>query len=163
MLFQCMKGQIVDMSLDNQGCRLVQRTLELVDAQRQASLMQEMRGHIGLALESPHANHVIQRAIEVMFPSELRFVLTELQQWGTPAALSRHRYGCRVLERILEHFPMDWLEEFIQAILAETMELSRHMYGNFVMQHLLEHGEHRHRSSIVQVLRHDLPGVALDQ
>lgn len=163
MLFQFMQGNVAEMALDTRGCRVVQRALELVEVAKQDVLMNEMRGHVGQALESPHANHVMQRAIELMRPSAMRFVLTELRQWGPPAALARHRYGCRVLERIMEHFPLSWLDDFIQDMLADTKELSRHMYGNFVMQHLLEHGEPPHRTRIISLLCNDLPGVALDQ
>ena len=61
--------------------------------QMKAMLASELRGHVREVLESPHANHVLQRSIEVMCPSTLAFVLTELLEWGRPVTVARHRYG----------------------------------------------------------------------
>lgn len=163
MLAQSLRGRVLELALDARGCRLVQRALELADDYQQVHLMEELKGHIREALESPHANHVLQRAIELMRPSAVKFVLPELAQWGKPAALARHRYGCRVLERLIEHFPPMHLAGFLTEVLEDALELCRHVYGNFVMQHVLEHGEQAHRRRIIDVLCSDLSGAALDQ
>eukprot|EP00931_Biecheleriopsis_adriatica_P012475 TRINITY_DN11362_c0_g1_i1.p1 TRINITY_DN11362_c0_g1~~TRINITY_DN11362_c0_g1_i1.p1 ORF type:complete len:392 (+),score=92.85 TRINITY_DN11362_c0_g1_i1:84-1259(+) len=162
-LLRSLQGQVLRMALDARGCRVIQRALELADDQSQVALARELHGHVCEALESPHANHVLQRAIELMRPTSVHFVLIELQAWGRPAALARHRYGCRVLERLIEHFPMKSLGVFLDEILAESHELSRHVYGNFVVQHVVEHGDQNHRRQIVEMLLKDLMGAALDQ
>jgi len=77
--------------------------------------------------------------------------------------LARHQYGCRVLERLIEHFPGAWLEDFTDGILQDGMSLCRNNYGNFVMQHLLEHGLPEVRQRIVQVLASDIANVATHQ
>lgn len=162
-LLESLRGFVLPMSLDSRGCRVIQRALELAGAQEQVTLAQELRGHVREALESPHANHVLQRAIELMRPSSVHFVLAELREWGRPSSLAKHRYGCRVLERLIEHFPLASLEAFLAEILEESRELSRHVYGNFVVQHVLEHGEQTHRRHIVDMLMRDLLGAATDQ
>ena len=80
----------------------------------------------------------------------------------TPQELAKHRYGCRILERIIEHFPPRLLATSVDALLADAWDLCRHVYGNFVIQHVLEHGEQAHRRIIIDVLCSDLKTVALD-
>jgi len=162
-LIAALRGRVLALALDSRGCRVVQRVLDLADNEGQAMLASELRGHVREVLESPHANHVLQRSIEVMCPSTLAFVLTELLEWGRPVTVARHRYGCRVLERLIEHFPLDALEVFIDEILDDAPELCRHVYGNFVMQHLMEHGDQAHRRRVIEALREDLVNIALDQ
>lgn len=163
LLTQSLRGCVLELALDARGCRLLQRALDLGDEEQQVLLVNELRGHICEALESPHANHVLQRAIELMRPSAVHFIVPELRKWGTPSALARHRYGCRVLERLIEHFPPDDLAFFIGEVLEETLHVSRHVYGNFVMQHVLEHGDQTHKKRVIELLCSDLAGVALDQ
>eukprot|EP00930_Biecheleria_cincta_P096457 TRINITY_DN88301_c0_g1_i1.p1 TRINITY_DN88301_c0_g1~~TRINITY_DN88301_c0_g1_i1.p1 ORF type:complete len:290 (-),score=43.66 TRINITY_DN88301_c0_g1_i1:569-1417(-) len=162
-LFGSLQGQVLHLALDPRGCRIVQRALELADHPWQVCLVQELQGHVREALESPHANHVLQRAIELMRPISLQFMLKELQSWGRPASLARHRYGCRILERLIEHFPPDWLAPMVNEVLKDSQDLCRHVYGNFVMQHLLEHGERNHRRQIVDMILVDVTTTAASQ
>lgn len=63
--------------------------------------------------------------------------------------LSTHPYGCRVIQRILEHC----LPEQTNAILVElhdhTERLVLDQYGNYVIQHVLEHGRMEEKTKIV--------------
>ena len=162
VLMQALRGQVLRQSMDAHGCRLVQRALSLADDAGRLEIARELRGHICEVLESPHGNHVLQRIIELMRPSAITFVLCELTACMTPQELAKHRYGCRILERIIEHFPPRLLATSVDALLADAWDLCRHVYGNFVIQHLLEHGEQAHRRIIIDVLCSDLKTVALD-
>lgn len=95
---------------------------------------------------------------------QLSFVLLpELLNRG-PSALARHRYGCRVLERIIENFPPHPIHLLIDYLLQEDVtELCRHCYGNFVVQHILEFGTDWQKGFIVDKLREDLQAMAVDQ
>ena len=51
---------------------------------------------------------------------------------------ARHKYGCRVLQRLLEHARHDQLNGLVDALLAKAIPLSRHYFATYVMQHILE-------------------------
>jgi hypothetical protein len=142
------------------GCFLVQALLELSDQAAQKEMVSELRGHVGELVESQHGNHVLQKAVEVMPPPVLFFMLPELKAWGSPRDLATHKYGCRVLERIIEHFPMPQLLHFIEDILDASVAMSKEPFGNFVMQHILEHGNGDHRHRVVLALGADLQDTA---
>merc|ERR1719498_843075 len=98
--------------------------------EKQQELVQELHGHVRKALESPHANYVIQKAIEVMPPALAGFVVNELSGVAVPTA--KDRYGCRAICRLLEHCPHDQTDCLIHEVLREVSTLCRHSYGNYV-------------------------------
>jgi len=81
------------------------------------------------------------------------FVAEELT--GVAAQVARHRYGCRVIVRLLEHSSGTdaCTISLVDELLIEAPELLRHSYGHFVVQAILEHGLPHHRHCIVFALR----------
>jgi len=67
--------------------------------------------------------------------------------------LSTHPYGCRVIQRLLEHCSEDQRESILEEILTHSDELCKNQYGNYVIQHVLIHGSPWHRGRIVSSLR----------
>jgi hypothetical protein len=161
-LFLAMSGCVRDLAFDAHGCRLVQRTIELTEDSQQVELVNELRGHVVSALDSAHGNHVLQRCIELMRPTAVNFILTELHQSEKSSQLACHRYGCRVLERLIEHFPRDKLVVFLDDVVIEAKALCLNPFGNFVIQHVLEHGSDDQKRRIVKVLKDNLQEIATD-
>mmetsp|Transcript_124135 Transcript_124135/g.247313 ORF Transcript_124135/g.247313 Transcript_124135/m.247313 type:complete len:349 (+) Transcript_124135:117-1163(+) len=155
-----MIGRVREFAMDAVGCHLVQQVLLLANASMQKTVVCEMEGHVQQALESPHANHVLQLAINLLAPSAVRFILDELMQCVHPVALARHPFGCRVLQRLIEHFPPEWLEQPLREILQEVSPLCQHAYGNFVVQHMLEHCVPAVRKRIVAAITQDIGNAA---
>ena len=55
--------------------------------------------------------------------------------------LATHPYGCRVVQRVLEHCTIADVKDHIRGeILRTTLPLATDQYGNYVIQHMLEHG-----------------------
>merc|ERR1711865_260821 len=119
-----------------------------------------LRGHVRSAVQSKHANHVVQKIIEVMPVSHASFVVDELK--GVGQEVARHCFGCRVLCRILEHLsPNDSSTlELIEEVLADLDELCNHSFGSFVVRHLLEFGLPEHRHRVVTAIQKDLAGYS---
>ena len=68
-------------------------------------------------------------------------------------ALSTHPYGCRVIQRILEHCTIDQTSPILGELHEHTERLIQDQYGNYVIQHVLEHGSPDDKSSIVNMAR----------
>merc|ERR1712100_32989 len=96
--------------------------------------------------QSPHGNHVVTKIITVMPPTALQSLILELQ--GRVVNVARHQYGCRLLERLLEHCPVNQVACVIEELLSDAEPLCRHPYGNFVMQHIFEHGSQAWKEQI---------------
>jgi len=144
-------GSIWNLSKDRSGCRIVQDALKAATRTVQEALVHELHGHVRDAVDSPHANFVIQLIVEIMPVASSVFIAEELA--GIAAQVSRHRYGCRVIIRLLEHSATEGSTiALVDELLSESQDLVRHSMGRFVLQAVLEHGLPEQRHSIATAL-----------
>jgi len=156
VILRWLQKAALELALSACGCRVVQKAFEVAGGDDRAALVSQLRGHAVKLVESPHGNHVLQKCIETMPNKSVQFVVDELGAFrGGWAALARHRYGCRVEERLIEQFPEEMLGLLMTAVIADTHTLCCHPYGNYVVQHVLEHGSKERRAQIVTVLVQD--------
>ena len=62
--------------------------------------------------------------------------------------LSTHPYGCRVIQRILEHCTPDQISPLLQEMHQNTEQIIQDQYGNYVVQHVLDHGKQEDKAKI---------------
>eukprot|EP00425_Heterocapsa_triquetra_P001961 CAMPEP_0195059674 /NCGR_PEP_ID=MMETSP0448-20130528/7108_1 /TAXON_ID=66468 /ORGANISM="Heterocapsa triquestra, Strain CCMP 448" /LENGTH=522 /DNA_ID=CAMNT_0040089989 /DNA_START=21 /DNA_END=1589 /DNA_ORIENTATION=+ len=150
-----MKGSSWQLACGRMGCRVVQKALEVAVGSAAAEILRELRGHVLEAVESPYANYVIQRVVEVMPMSQHAFVAEELL--GAAALVACHRFGCRILCRLFEHSPRDARATAMlcEEVMAEAGKLSRHSFAHHIVESILEHMPHQ-RARIAAALRQDL-------
>lgn len=145
------------------GCREVQEALSNGDNQIRAGIASEMRGHVWDAVESPNANHVVQKCIVVMSPDASQSIIDELtSRNGAAMCLAKHRYGCRIFERLLEHCRPEQLRTMVGEVLAEAESLCFHPFGNFVLQHLFEYGGDEDRRLLALAVLIHVPKLSAD-
>merc|ERR1711918_91613 len=93
------------------------------------ALSLELRGRIREAIRSPNANHVVQKMVEVLPASSLGFVAEEIL--GAGAEFARHRYGCRVLCRLVQRqgeSSIAHMDELMEELLSDASDLVRHTF-----------------------------------
>lgn len=140
------------LALSANGTRLIQRALEVTGSETQVKLSQCLHGYARRLLENLHGNHVLQKCIMMMRPHEVQFIYHELSFFrGGWAGVACHRFGCRVVERLLEHYSLELSAPIVEAVVAEIEALSMHPFANYVVQHVLEHVP-AHRSEVVHAL-----------
>lgn len=140
---RCLHAHVWILASNSQGTREVQQALEVADCDdTRVALVFGLRTHVWDALICPHANNVLQKFITLMQPVHSQFIIDELLQSGPTAVVraARHRYGFRVLQRLLEHCSPDQKETITQDLLANAVPLCQHAFGNFVLQTFVEHG-----------------------
>jgi len=141
-----LRGSILHHAFDAQGCRAVQLAFQVAETSEAAKLLSELMGHVERATRSPHANYVIQKAIEVMTPAACGFIAQEMR--GVGAAVARHRFGCRILCRLLEHMAdSPACVELMAEVLAEAGQLCRHQFGHYVMESVLDYAAQQIRQA----------------
>jgi len=144
------------------GCRIVQLALDVLDKRGdkrgKEELAMGMKGNVWKATKSRHANYVLQKIIEVLPPTQIRFVAEELLQVASQVA--RHTYGCRILSRLVEHATgetaMDTLLDQLLGTVAEVRNLAKHHNGNYVLRSILEHGLPKYRVFIARAMQGEL-------
>jgi len=155
---EAISGNVWGLSRDVVGCRLVQLAFEKADPRMAKALSFELQGHIREAATSPHGNYVVQKVVTHLAPGVSSFVAEELL--GNGARFARHRFGCRILCRLLEHCSKEeGTRQLVDEVLEpadEALDLCRHSFGHHVVQSILEHGDSRHKELIAEVLHSDL-------
>merc|ERR1711879_360057 len=65
-------------------------------------------------------------------------------------------FGCRVVQRLLEHCSSNHLQRVLDNILACVPRLTQDAYGNYVIQHMLEHGRKEDKRTIISIIRKNI-------
>jgi len=136
-------GGVLARTRDREGCRMVQKALD--DAENdedRVALADCLRGHVWEVARCPHGNHVLQKYVTTMKPSACQFIVDEFVQMGVfgIGKMARHKYACRVLQRLFEHCWPSQLDKIVDCLLADVVALAMQRYGNYVIQHLIEYG-----------------------
>ena len=77
----------------------------------------------------------------------MEFILNEVLE--STRDISCHPYGCRVLQRILEHCEISQRSRALEEISSCHRDLLDDQYGNYVVQHVLQFGRESDRESIL--------------
>eukprot|EP00928_Gymnodinium_smaydae_P012065 TRINITY_DN14396_c0_g1_i2.p1 TRINITY_DN14396_c0_g1~~TRINITY_DN14396_c0_g1_i2.p1 ORF type:complete len:507 (+),score=67.04 TRINITY_DN14396_c0_g1_i2:61-1581(+) len=158
---QAIHGSMLALSLDANGCRLVQEAFEVADQSDAAVLAHEFQGHVWTTIASPHGNYVVQKMVEVLPSSIVRFIVDELRGYAMETAC--HRFGCRVLCRLLEHTGSEASTiALMDEVLLQANALFTHEYGHYVIESMLEHGKPMQLSLVARALCNDAMRYAGD-
>ncbi|KAF5843130.1 armadillo-type protein [Dunaliella salina] len=155
-----LKGQVLSLSLQMYGCRVMQKALEVLEVDTQCSLIAELDGNIMRCVRDQNGNHVVQKIIECVPTERITGLIGNFLTCVVP--LSTHPFGCRVIQRVLEHCQdADRKAVVMMEILKEACHLARDQYGNYVIQHVLEHGQDSERKQIVNSLAPEVVSMSM--
>ncbi|XGW10339.1 hypothetical protein V3C99_012097 [Haemonchus contortus] len=151
-LGRTLRGNVMNLALQMYGCRVIQKAMESIDESLQLEILREMEGHVLKCVKDQNGNHVVQKVIEKVKPERLQFIINTFTKNGpdTITQLSMHPYGCRVIQRVLEHCSEEQKRPVLEALHANMSTLIVDQYGNYVVQHVIEHGSNQDRDRIVQ-------------
>lgn len=166
-LKKSLEGEVISLSTQMYGCRVVQKALEKVSDADLTHILSEFHDTTLQCIHDQNGNHVIQKVIEVIsnrsktyqaednkkaieFSKQLDFILLSVMQ--NIVSLSCHPFGCRVLQRILEHCiesqkssTLDGIQECLHILLDDQ-------YGNYVIQHVLQFGRKSDRDVVLGII-----------
>ncbi|KAK1415547.1 hypothetical protein QVD17_31330 [Tagetes erecta] len=144
-------GHVLTLSLQMYGCRVIQKAIEVVDLDQQTQMVTELDGHVMRCVRDQNGNHVIQKCIECVPENAIHFIISTF--YDQVVTLSTHPYGCRVIQRVLEHCHDPKTQTLVMdEILKSINMLAQDQYGNYVIQHVLEHGKPHERKCIIDQL-----------
>lgn len=155
-----LEGTVLTLAQSKHGCRVVQKALEVASSTSRDMLVAELEPHAVMLYESLHGNYVLSKLVETMPSAALQPIIKQLHARG-PIVVAKHRFGCRVLERLIEHCSEHEIGPLIDPIISSSEMLCRHSYGNFVIQHLFEQGAPARRLDILSQLLHAVPYLAM--
>ncbi|TDH65848.1 hypothetical protein CCR75_007201 [Bremia lactucae] len=172
LLVELMTRNVLNLALQVYGCRVIQRALEVTQLEEQLALIRQLKGNVMKCAVDQNGNHVLQKCIEAaswkkaaaineLMPQrcvtgkDIQFIVDSFV--GQAALLSEHPYGCRVIQRVLEHCTPVQIRPLLDEIILKCRDLVKDQYGNYVVQHVISHGEPDQRDIVMQAV---LPEIA---
>jgi len=156
-------GEMLPLSLQMYGCRVIQKSLEALSDDDAIPLLAEFHGNVITCIHDQNGNHVMQKCIEVMsnkakkggsngsvYSKQIDFIIDDVMT--NVEALSCHPYGCRVLQRMLEHCVDHQRTRVLDKVSSSHRMLLDDQYGNYVIQHVLQFGRNSDRDSILGIV-----------
>jgi len=169
---RAMAESMLHLVSDAEGCRRVQRLLEDADPETMQNLLRELAPAALDMVVSPHGNFVLAKMIEVAPAESVGLVITHLS--GHAEETARHRYGCRIMCRLLQRSSkrnadprlpeLPGLEGLLEELLVKAQALCYQIFAHHVIQSVLENSpQHEHRHRIFEALHADLQRCAQDR
>ncbi|KAL3620927.1 hypothetical protein CASFOL_035839 [Castilleja foliolosa] len=132
-------GELVRISLNTHGTRVVQKLIETLKTRQQISLaiLALEPGFLAL-IKDLNGNHVVQRCLQcfTIEDSKERFIFIAAAKYCVDIAT--HQHGCCVLQRCITYATGELRENLVEEISANGHFLSQDAYGNYVIQFILE-------------------------
>jgi len=164
-----LEGNMLKLSLQMYGCRVTQKALESLAYDDLCSLLHEFDQNVLTCIQDQNGNHVMQKIVEVMSVSAkeaeantreggLADAMAEKIQFVVDDVLTNvetlccHPYGCRVLQRMLEHCVDFQKIATLDKIQLCHKTLMDDQYGNYVIQHVLQYGRDSDRDSLLRII-----------
>jgi pumilio RNA-binding family len=152
------------------SCRVIQKALLVLDQVSVCKIITELQDieEVIPFIFDPNGNHVIQRAIQIVsrfakvagdqgdidaavsLMNHIKFIIDDVA--ANVEQLSKHRYGCRVVQRAIEFCPEEQRDEVLTEILACHRNLIEDQFGNYVIQQALSIGSEDLLTAIVEAL-----------
>jgi pumilio RNA-binding family len=157
-LVDAIRGNVMKLALQMYGCRVIQKALESISSEQQMELLHEMDGQVLQCVKDQNGNHVVQKVIEKVEPPRLQFIIDSFitDQADSVCSLAKHPYGCRVIQRVLEHCSEEQKRPVLEHLHSNIDDLVLDQYGNYVIQHVIEHGSPSDRDRIVDAIKGDV-------
>ncbi|KAE9550255.1 hypothetical protein FO519_006533 [Halicephalobus sp. NKZ332] len=157
-LVDAIRGNVMSLALQMYGCRVIQKALETITQEQQMEILGEMKGQVLKCVKDQNGNHVVQKVIEKVDPEKLQFIIDSFTNGpgDDVASLAKHPYGCRVIQRVLEHCTPMQKNIVLEQLHENVKSLIMDQYGNYVIQHVIEHGGDEDRDRIVAGIKGDV-------
>ena len=150
------------------SCRVIQKAIRCLDQEGVCKLVAEFHDTVVPFVRDPNGNHVIQRSIQVIsafaktkaksgdpdqasgLADKMQFIVDDIV--GNVLLFSSHRYGCRVVQRAIEHCVEAQRDSVLDGVVSCHERLIADQYGNYVIQQVLACGSEAHKAAVVDTL-----------
>ncbi|KAI3497452.1 hypothetical protein L1887_40063 [Cichorium endivia] len=129
--------ELVQISLNTHGTRVVQKLIETLKTRKQIKVVISALEPGFLALiKDLNGNHVIQRCLQCLSNEDNKFIFEAAAKYCVDIAT--HQHGCCVLQRCINHSIGKHQESLVLEISSNGLLLAQDAFGNYVVQSILE-------------------------
>ncbi|KAK6455774.1 armadillo-type protein [Scheffersomyces xylosifermentans] len=132
--------EFIRIALDPHGTRALQKLVECISTEEESQLIiGSLSPHIVSLSRDLNGNHVVQKCLQKLKPSENQFIFEAASLHCNEIAT--HRHGCCVLQRCLDHGNAEQRKQLSLKVAENATNLSLDPFGNYVVQYVLSRGD----------------------
>ncbi|KAL1564655.1 hypothetical protein AAHA92_06968 [Salvia divinorum] len=129
--------ELVRISLNTHGTRVVQKLIETLKTRQQISLVSSaLEPGFLVLIKDLNGNHVVQRCLQCFTAEDSKFIFVAAAKYCVDIAM--HQHGCCVLQRCISSSTGEFRENLVAEISANGLLLAQDAFGNYVVQIILE-------------------------
>ncbi|KZV34637.1 pumilio7, chloroplastic [Dorcoceras hygrometricum] len=130
-------GELVRISLNTHGTRVVQKLIETLKTRQQIlRVISNLEAGFLTLIKDLNGNHVIQRCLQCFTNEDSKFIFIAAAKYCVDIAM--HQHGCCVLQRCIKISNGEHREKLVAEISANGLLLAQDPFGNYVVQFILE-------------------------
>ena len=154
-IIDSIKSKIFELTLHLYGCRVIQEIISVLEEKDLCIITSELKAYYNRCIEDKNGNHVVQRLIEKLSPENNNDIF--LVAIKNIISLSKHQYGCRVIQRLFHYCNNEQINKMLKEIFLYINELILDQYGNYVIQYILENNKNNNNlNEIYQSLKNHI-------
>ncbi|KAK9127063.1 hypothetical protein Syun_015860 [Stephania yunnanensis] len=127
-LANVLTGNVLTLSLQMYGCRVIQKAIEVVDLDQQKKMVAELDGHIMRCRVLEHCND----------PKTQSIMMDEILQ--SVCSLAKDQYGNYVVQHVLEHGKAHERSAIIKKLAGQIVQMSQQKFASNVVEKCLTFG-----------------------
>lgn len=147
----CIVEQLQTMCATKQGSLLAQSALALATSSQLEALAASLDCFLIDACKSRHGHHVVQKFVSAAGGGEQTQCIVEALR-GRAVALARDRFGCRIVQHLIEVCPAEQVSALIDEMMIDAARLCRHPFANYVMQSVIKAGTPDRRAQMDDII-----------
>lgn len=129
--------QLVRISLNTHGTRVVQKLIETLKTRQQVSLViSALEPGFLILIKDNNGNHVVQHCLECLRNEDNKFIFVAAARHCVDIAT--HQHGCCVLPKCIRYSSGEHRQRLVAEISANALLLAQDKYGNYVVQYVLD-------------------------
>ncbi|GLT93819.1 hypothetical protein SLE2022_115930 [Rubroshorea leprosula] len=130
-------SQLVRISLNTHGTRVIQKLIETLKFRQEISLVKSaLKSGILDLIKDLNGNHVLQCCLQCFDDEDNKFIFDAAAKFCVDIAT--HRHGCCVLNRCIDFSTGQQRDKLITQISRNGLHLAQDPFGNYVVQYIMD-------------------------
>ncbi|CAD8134882.1 unnamed protein product [Paramecium octaurelia] len=162
-LYSLLICHLLELSKNQFACRVVSKTIQFIKDSQELieSLIKTLYPHINQLLNDVNGNFVLLSCFEILEKSKLLFIIPQIEQSIIP--LSKSTYGCRLIQKVLELYPLEITQRILDLLISFSYQLCFQEFGNYIIQSLLRSGPQKEKSQICQTIKENFEQLSCNK
>ena len=156
-IIEILKPHLVELGVDNCGCRVVQKLFDIMSIDKLEPLVGEVLKHAQRLATNQYGNYVVQSILKA---ERKEHVLALIKAFtGHFYEFSVHKFASNVIEKCIRGATPDQRERIFEEIIGEEgnyrsdriLTMIQDQFGNYVLQRIIEFGTKSQQNAINDV------------